>query len=191
MRNLLFAMILGSICMIGSQIMEILTGPSVPSTAINMSAFIFFTIGIWGIHQQQTQQEKNKLSLLGTLLLTIGGLAFVALSIQIMQALPEKQPIEFVETPVFMIAGICIGLGTILFGLSVMRINYFPKWAGILLLLIPWVNISTEVVLKTAEIRYFLNIVLGATFINISAYSLKRIRYKLQFENTASAILLS
>ena len=169
-------MILGSICMIVSQIMEILSGPSVPSTAINMSAFIFFAIGIWGIHQQQTQQEKSKLSLFGTCLLTIGGLAFVVLSIQIMQALPEKQPIDFVETPVFMIAGSCIGLGTILFGLSVIRINYFPKWAGILLLVLPLVNIATEVALKTTEIRYFLNLILGATFIYISAYSLKRLQ---------------
>lgn len=176
MKKLFQILILGSICMIISQVMEIFNGPTIPSTAINMLAFALFGLGIWALHYQQTQGRKSILSLIGAVLLSIGAVAFVVLSIQIIQAMPERQPLDFVTTPVFMIAGASVGLGTILFSISVIRINHFPKWTGIVLLLIPLINIATEVIWRTAELRYYLNILLAATFIYMCIISIRQLR---------------
>lgn len=169
-------MILASICMIISQAMEIFNGPTPPGIAINMAAFAFFGIGIWGLHRQQTQGEKSALSLIGTVFLSIGAIAFVVLSVQILQALHAGQPLDFVTSPAYMVAGACVGLGTILFGLSIVRINHFPRWAGILLMILPLANIATEVLLRTSEVRYYLNFILAGVLIYMSAIAIRQLQ---------------
>jgi len=73
-----------------------------------------------------------------------------------------------------MIAGSCVGLGTILFSISVIRISYFPKWTGVLLLMIPLINIATEVTWQTTVVRVYLNILLAATFIYMCILALRQ-----------------
>ena len=167
-------MILASICMIISQAMEIFNGPTTPSVAINMVAFALFGISIWGLHQQQTKGRKSTLSLVGTTLLSISALAFVILSIQIIQALQAGQVLDFVTSPVYMVAGVCVSLGTILFGLSIIQINHFPKWTGILLMSIPLINIGTEVLMRTSEVRYYLNFLLAGILIYMSMMAIRQ-----------------
>lgn len=176
MKNLLQIMILASVCMVISQAMEIVSGPTTSGTAINMAAFALFGIGIWGLHQQQTQSRKSTMSLLGTALLSLGALAFVVLSVQIMQALQAGQPLDFVTLPVYMVAGACVGLGTILFGLSIIRINHFPWWTGILLMILPLVSIGTEVLLRTSEVRYYVNFLLAGAFIYMCIISIRKLQ---------------
>lgn len=177
MKNLIIQiMILASICMIISQGMEIFSGPTISSISINMLAFALFGIGIWGLHQRQTTQRQSTLSLVGTVLLSIGAAAFVVMSIQIIQVFPDRQPLDFVTTPIFMIAGSSIGLGTILFSISVIRINHFPKWTGILLLMTPLINIATEVIWQTTVVRVYLNLLLSVTIIYMSSYAIQQLK---------------
>lgn len=177
MKNLVYALIIGCVFMIASQSIEIMSAnQTIPGTALNIIAFIFFAVGGWSLHKMQSRNGKNILSFVGILLITIATFSISAVSIQVIQSIQNGTAFDFTTSPFFMFGGIAITLGVILFGISIIRSKVFPAWTGIAIMLLPITSVLTEAVLKTTFIRELLNPILAVIFLYLCYLMLKDLR---------------
>ena len=178
MKNLLYILILGSLVAIVAQLMQLAQGPTVTNLYIDLAGYLLFAVGIWGLHAQQTKQPipryKNTFSIIGTALLSLGGLALMVLSTQLVQAIQINQLGDYVDMPYYVASGVTFAVGAIFFAVSILRINYFPTWTALLLILLPIVSIVVEVTRSASEIRYVSDLILAAVFIYLSFMALKK-----------------
>lgn len=133
-KYLLSAAILGYMCWMVSEVVEIIHGGFNPTVYYLTSAFhLFAGIGIWGLHLVQNQSKKS-LSATGTLMISLSYLVLVYLPIQVMNSgLSGK---EFVDaSPIYMLPGIINVFGLILFGIAVIRAKFFPAWTGVIIIM--------------------------------------------------------
>jgi len=133
-KYLLFAAILGYLCWMVSEVVEIIHGGFNSTVYFLTAAFHLFSgIGIWGLHFVQNQ-SKRTLSIIGTVMISLSYLSLVLLPIQIMHS--GLSGTDFVEAnPMYMIPGVINVFGLILFGIAVIRAKCFPAWTGAIMIL--------------------------------------------------------
>lgn len=136
MRNkyLLFAAVLGYLCWMVSEVIEIMHG-GFNSTVYYLTAsfHLFAGIGIWGLHFVQNR-SNNTLSATGTAMISLSYLALVYLPIQVLHSgLSGAAFVE--ENPLYMIPALINVLGMILFGFAVIKAKFFPTWTGVIIML--------------------------------------------------------
>ncbi len=124
-------MIAGAICWIISEILEIVHGGYNPVILwLTVLFHLLAAVGIWGLHLGQAK-GKNSLSFSGTALLSIGYLAFAAVPL-IVIAGDFDGPAGVMEAyPAFRLFGAMSVIGILMFGAAVVKLRYFPAWAGI------------------------------------------------------------
>jgi hypothetical protein len=133
MKYLLFAAILGYLCWIGSEVVEIAQGGYNSTVYYLTAAFHFFAgFGIWGLHFLQNR-SKNTLSAAGTVMISLSYLALAYLPIQVMHS--GLSNLEFIEAnPIYKIPAMINVVGMIVFGIAVIRAKFFPAWTGVIII---------------------------------------------------------
>lgn len=133
-KYLLFAAILGYLCWMVSEVVEIIHGGFNSTVYYLTAAFhLFAGIGIWGLHFVQNQSKKT-LSATGTVMISLSYLALVHLPIQVMHS--GLSGTAFVEAnPMYIIPGFINVFGLILFGIAVIRAKFFPAWTGAIIII--------------------------------------------------------
>jgi len=129
MKYLLIAAVLGYLCWMISEVVEIIHGGFNPTVYYLTAAFHLFSgIGIWGLHLVQ-YRSKNTLSLIGTVMVSLSYLSLVYLPIQVLHS--GLSGVEFVElNPMYKIPAFVNVTGLILFGIAVIRSKFYPMWTG-------------------------------------------------------------
>tara|TARA_R110002072_G_scaffold22432_5_gene78745 strand:+ start:957 stop:1490 length:534 start_codon:yes stop_codon:yes gene_type:complete len=133
-KYLLVAAILGYLCWMVSEVVEIIHG-GFNSTGYYLTAafHLFAGIGIWGLHFVQNQSKKT-LSLIATVMISLSYLSLVHLPIQVLHS--GLSGTAFVEAyPMYMIPGVINVFGLILFGIAVIKAKFFPAWTGSIIIL--------------------------------------------------------
>lgn len=177
MKNLIYALIIGCVFMIISQSIEIMSvNQTIPGTTLNIIAFIFFAVGGWSLHRMQSQNEKNALSFVGIVLITIATFSISVVCFQVIKSLQSGDNFDFTTSPFFMFGGITITLGVILFGISIIRSKVFPSWTGVAIMLLPVTAVLTEAIFKTTFIREMLNPILAVIFLYLSFIMMKKLQ---------------
>lgn len=133
-KYLLLAAILGYLCWMISEVVEIVHGSYNSTVYFLTAAFhLFAGIGIWGLHFVQNR-SNNTLSAIGTVMISLSYLSLVYLPIQVMHS--GLSGAAFVEAnPMYMIPGFINVIGLILFGIAVIRAKFFPAWTGAIIML--------------------------------------------------------
>ena len=137
MKNLLYAVIAAAVCWILSEVLEIALGGRTASTLWLTAAFHFLiAFGIWGAYVGQADR-KSTLSLIAAGMMSLGYLLLVYPPLAVSQA-PSITITEFMDVNlIFKLAGLLAVLGTILFGVSILRQKSYVAWTGVALVLCP------------------------------------------------------
>lgn len=175
-KFLLFAAILGYLCWMVSEVVEIVQGGFNPTVAYLTAAFHLFSgIGIWGLHLVQNR-SKNTLSIIGTVMVSVSYLILVYLPIQVVHS--GLTGTEFVEAnPMYKIPAFINVLGLVLFGAAVIRAKFFPAWTGAVIILgsIIFIVAMTNGFQIVANIN---NIALSATIIYMCMLGYRHIQQR-------------
>jgi hypothetical protein len=133
-KYLLFAAVLGYLCWMVSEVVEIIHGGFNSTVYYLTAAFhLFAGIGIWGLHFVQNR-SNNTLSATGTVMISFSYLTLVYLPIQVLHS--GLSGAAFVEAnPMYMIPAFMNVFGLILFGIAVIRAKFFPAWTGAIIML--------------------------------------------------------
>ncbi len=133
-KYLLFAAVLGYLCWMVSEVVEIIHGGFNSTFYYLTAAFhLFAGIGIWGLHFVQNR-SNNTLSATGTVMISFSYLTLVYLPIQVLHS--GLSGAAFVEAnPMYMIPAFMNVFGLILFGIAVIRAKFFPAWTGAIIML--------------------------------------------------------
>ncbi|MEZ4953927.1 MAG: hypothetical protein R2825_10170 [Saprospiraceae bacterium] len=168
MKYLPHIMIAAAICWIISEIMEVSVGGYTPLILQLTALFhLLAAIGIWGLHFGQTK-EKNKWSLYGSILLTIGYLILTAVPLIVLSR-GYSEPGEVVAAyPILKIFGAFSIVGILLFGSAVIKINYFPKWTGIVFIVCSLVTFGILAAKGNMLIANVANIIVSVTMIKMA-----------------------
>ena len=137
MKYLLYLTIAGASCWILSEILEIAVGGYSPLILLLTAAFhLLIALGIWGVHAGQSL-EKTTLSPIAATITSIGYLLMTYPPL-VVSLSTTADIMTFMEShSAFKIAGMAAVLGTMLFGISVLRLKYYPTWTGIALIVCP------------------------------------------------------
>lgn len=174
MKFFIFTAIIGFTCWIGSEVLEIIfQGYNSTVYYLTTSYHILAGIGIWGLHYLQFQPE-NRLSYISTLLISITYFALAYFPIQVMNSGISVS--EFLELhPVYKIPGLISLVGFILFGLSILKAGYFPKWAGVIIILGTLIY-AIAMVLKLQIVVNINNCILSLSIIYLCIFGLRKLQ---------------
>lgn len=116
-----------------SEIIEMIQGYN-PAVYYMTSLYHFFAgFGIWGLYQKQTQ-TPNTFNRVSALIASITYLALTFSPIQVMNS--GLSIADFMQqNPGYKLLGGIWFVGMFLFGVSVIKTGYFPKWSGLVMLL--------------------------------------------------------
>lgn len=130
MKALLYAAILGFACWMVSDIIELVQAGRGPAVYYLTAAYhVFAGLGVWGLYKAQTP-DKNVFNLASTALASVTYLAFTLFPLQILWS--GLSMAEYVQVhPLYKLLGFVWLIGVLLFSVSVLRSGYFPKWAGL------------------------------------------------------------
>jgi len=113
---------------------------STPVAVLRGLGFLLLAIGVWSLHAGQAL-EGGKLSLAGVIILSAGDLILAIWVLSaIGTALPDTTDADAIvaaltaESPLFGLGTLFILVGSLVFGVSVIRAKVFPSWTGFLLL---------------------------------------------------------
>ena len=134
MKYLIYSAILGFGFWMGSEILEIIQGGYSPAVYYMTAIYHFFAgFGIWGLYKKQTptQNTFNKVSA------AIASISYIALTffpIEVMNSGLSMAAFMQMNPGYKLLGGIWF-VGMFLFGVSVIKTGYFPKWSGLVMLL--------------------------------------------------------
>lgn len=171
MNYLIYIAILGFTLWIISEIIEIIE-ESHNSTVYHMTSayHILAGIGIWGLHLLQSHLIIN-LSLIGTVFISITYFFLAYFPIQVMNT--KVSISEYIKIhPMYRVPGFISLIGFILFGISIIRIGFFPSWAGIIIIL-GTIIFPLAMAKKNQIIVNINNIIISATLIYMCIYGLR------------------
>lgn len=168
MKYLPHVMIAAAICWIISEIMEVAIGGYTPIILWLTACFhLLAAIGIWGLHFGQAR-EKNQWSFYGSILLTIGYLALTAVPLFVLFR-GYDEPGEIIAAyPQLKILGLLSIVGILLFGSAVIKINYFPKWTGIIFIVCSLITFGILVTRGNMLIANIANVIVSAALIKMA-----------------------
>jgi len=171
MIYLIYIAILGFTVWIVSEIMEIIKGRHDSTVYYMTSAYhILAGVGIWGLHLLQSN-SANKLSLIGTLFISITYFALAYFPIQVMNSRVSVS--EFIEThPIYKVFGIASLIGFIIFGIAIIRIGHFPAWTGVLIIL-GTIIYALAMAKKIQIVVNINNIIISATIFYMCIFGLR------------------
>jgi hypothetical protein len=174
MKYLIYSAILGFGLWMGSEILEIIQGGYSPVVYYLTSGYHFFAgFGIWGLYKKQTQ-VKNTFNTVSALIASIAYLALTFFPIQVMNS--GLTMAGFLELhPMYKLAGGIWFLGMLLFGISVLRTAYFPRWSGIIVLAGTVIFTAVPILGWPMIVVNVSNIVFSFSVIYISIRSLKTV----------------
>lgn len=135
MRILNYAAILGAGLWIITEFMEIASPTGSTSLSLWLTSLWhpILALGIWGLHRNQSR-SSNLLSMIGAVCLIISFLGFAPASIMMANSDITTFPEFLEENPVFRFAGLFSLVGYILFGISLIRTRFYPRWVGFALI---------------------------------------------------------
>lgn len=167
-KLLIYVCLLGASMWIASEVAEMLSnGFSSVSLSINIFAFTFLAIGWWGLDHIQT--TGNSMSWFGTIGLSAAFLIFTVISLQMFQT-GNTQGAEL--SMLYMVGIAAMIVGGILFGSSILKLDYFPKWTGILMILLIVVSLSGIALELPGIVQNISNILLSCTLIYMCFFGL-------------------
>lgn len=160
---LLYACLFGALGWLISEIMELAGGGfTAASLLVSSITFILLGIGWWGLHLSQT--SGNTLSMIGTVLISLAFILFGVISLQ-MRGEGVATDAEVAPGTMFMIAAGSMVLGGIIFGISILRIGYFPSWTGIVLIILMALAVVVPLANLSGIIQNVSNMLLSAMLI--------------------------
>ena len=168
MKYLIYTLIISAVCWILSEVMEITSGSRTSITLWLTSAFHFFiAFGIWGAYSGQ-DHKKSSLSLVAVVMVSVGYLILVYPPIAV-SLTPTMTITEFMEVNVpFKFAALLAVLGTILFGVSILRHKSYAAWIGIALVVCPVIFSAVMILGGFEQIAAIANLVESGALIAIS-----------------------
>ncbi|MEM7701028.1 MAG: hypothetical protein AAF251_03745 [Pseudomonadota bacterium] len=129
MRYFLYTAFIGYFSWIGSEVAELWANGYTPLVFVLTAIYhLLAGIGIWGLHAAQ-MRGADKLSAIGTVLISLSFLVLVYFPIGAMQAGLTPQDYAFAN-PLFQLVGTINIAGFILFGVAIYRAGVFSKWVG-------------------------------------------------------------
>ena len=173
-KYLLFTGIIAFSLWIASEMIEICNGYTPVVYYLTAGYHFLAGFGILGLHKAQSK-DKNLLSMIGAI---VGFLAYLSLTFFPIQVMNSGLSFSaFIETnPIYKIPGGVWFLGMMLFGISVLRSQFYPKWTAIVFLsgilmftatpLLQWPTLPVNIT----------NIVLALTIIYMSFLGLKSLK---------------
>ena len=172
MKYLLLTFILGFMCWIISEVIEIIqSGYSAEVYYLTAGYHFFAGIGIWGIYRKQTP-EKNRFNLISVSIASAGYLLLTLFPIQVLQS--GLSMVEFVEVnPIYKLLGFIWFAGMTLFSVSIIRSGTFPKWTGAIMLAGTLMFTATPLLGWPVIWVNIMNILFAITVIYISTLALK------------------
>jgi hypothetical protein len=167
MNYLLYAAMLGFACWMLSEVLEIVQNGYSPAVYYLTSAYHFLAgLGVWGLFKAQTP-DKNVFNRVSTAMASVAYLGLTLFPIQVMRS--GLSMTDFVEgNPVFKLGALLWLTGMLLFSVSVIRTGYFPRWAGVIMM-IGTVSFAATPMLGWPQLLVNVtNIIFAATVIYIS-----------------------
>ena len=170
MKYLIYLLIGGFTLWAGSEILELIQGGYSPAVYYMTAAYhLLAGFGIWGLHLLQAG-KKNSLSTVGTLLISITYFALAYFPIQVMHSGLSVSAF-IAANPIYKIPGLISLVGFILFGLSMIRTKYFPRWTGVIFI-VGTIIYAVAMTMKFQLIVNVNNIVLSTTIIYMGIFGL-------------------
>ena len=83
--------------------------------------------GFWGLHKAQSP-GRNTLSLAAAILVIVGFVAFAPLSVLFLDSGEPSLDAFTEKRPFFVVAGLVIAIGILLFSAATIRSRYYPAW---------------------------------------------------------------
>lgn len=172
MKLLQWTAILGFGCWGISEVLEIIQGGHTPFVYYLTATYhLLAAIGIWGLYRKQTA-GKDTFNTISVVVPSIAYLALVFFPIQLMNSGLAMR--DFLDNhPFYKIVGFVWFIGMVLFSISIIRTNYFPKWSGIVILLGTIAFTAIPLIGWPSVVVNITNILFAATVIYISAKTLK------------------
>ncbi len=171
MKYLLYIAIAAFTLWMVSEIIEIWKGYNAAVYYLTSAYHILAGVGIWGLHLCQSK-NKNLPSLLGTFLISITYFALAYFPVQVLNS--GLTVSEFIElNPIYKIPGLLSLSGFIIFGIAVLRRNYFPLWTGIILIS-GTIFYTIAMTLKLQAGINVVNIIISLTIIYMCFFGLRK-----------------
>lgn len=172
MKPLLIIAILGFGCWMFSEVLEIVRRGYSPAVYYLTAAYHFLAgIGVWGIYRAQTR-EKSLFNLAVTAIVSVAYISMTLFPLQVMWSGLSMG--EFISAnPVYKLAGLVWFIGMILFSISVIRSGFFPKWAGVVMVIGTLFFTATPIFGLPMLLVNVTNIIFAGTVIWIGAIGLR------------------
>ena len=165
MRYLLYAVIFGFACWMVSDIIELVQVGRGPSVYYLTAAYhVFAGVGLWGLYKAQTS-GRNVFNFVSTALASLTYLALTLFPLQVLWS--GLSMVEYMDAhPLYKLLGLVWFIGILLFSITVIRSGYFPKWAGIVMVIgfaifatggplaVPMILININTVILSAVVIY-------------------------------------
>lgn len=165
MRYFLIAGVLGFSFWVLSEAFEIYAGGHTDVVYYLTSLYhVLAGFGLWGLHKTQTRSSANALSCLSAAIVFISYLGLAYFPIQIMNS-GLRVPDFLNVNPIYKVLGVFWFSGMIMFGVSILKTNYFPAWTGIFVILGPIVFTATPILNWPGTLAKITNIILSITII--------------------------
>lgn len=174
MKYLLYAAILGFAFWLVSEVLEIVqAGYSPPVYYLTAAYHLFAGLGVWGLYKAQTP-DKNVFNLAGAALTSLAYLSITLFPLQVMwSGLGFSDYLD--ATPVYKLLGLAWIIGMLLFSVSVIRTGFYPKWAGVIMVITTVVFAASRPLGLPMLLVNVNDIILSATVIYISFIGLKTV----------------
>jgi hypothetical protein len=125
----LYAALAGASLWILTEILEMLapTGHTALSLWLTTIWHPVLALGFWGLHKAQSS-GKNTFSLVATIVVMTGLLAFAPLSVMYLHSGTDSFDAFIQQRPYFVAAGFLMAIGLVLFAAAMIRSRYYPAW---------------------------------------------------------------
>lgn len=172
MKWLLYIASLGFFCWFISEVLE-LTSINTPVVYYLTSVYhLFAGIGIWGLHKVQNKPHF-KIGLIGTALSSATYIGLIYFPIEVMYSGLEFS--EFIDLhPVYKIPGIIWFVGMLLFGISILRGQFYPTWSGVVFILGTILFTITPLLGLFQDMGHVSNMIFAFTVIYMCVYALRK-----------------
>lgn len=172
MKYLLYTAMLGFACWMVSEVLEIVQNGYSPAVYYLTTAYHFLAgLGVWGLYKAQTQ-GKNVFNLVSAAMASLAYLALTLFPIQVMRS--GLTMADFVEAnPVYKLGAFVWLIGMLLFSASLIRTGFFPKWAGVIVMIGTVIFAATPLLGWPQLLVNVTNLIFAAAVIYISVIGLK------------------
>jgi len=176
MKTLLYAAILAASLWILTEFLEMASPEGFTPLSMWLTTLWhpILALGFWGLHKSQSP-KRNRLSLIGVLLLILSFIAFAPVSLMILNSTVVNSFPEFIQqNPIYQVFGLMSLIGYILFAISMIRTRYYAGWMGFVILLTVLLSVVQNFA-QLAEIwQHVAFIITSLVIISMSVFALRQ-----------------